>query len=264
MSTEVLGSAMTVTTILDVCKTWIEHVTFSNEEDGIAVCAFVSVYLYKLRNDSREPKHECVSTLKHPDIVWKSAFALDDRTLFTSCADGCFYAWGISNNNLLYNIQVEPEKRSLLGIALSPDGHQAAVSSVLGNIFELCLENKNVLSNAHGHNESVEDICYSPSGKLLASCGKDGTIKLWSDSEFHFRNARSCEGHIHWIYSCSFSSDETLLLSASADKTIKLWSVAKCYCLKTFHGHKGIVWCAQFIDKEATNIASCSSDGTVR
>ena len=261
---KVLGSAMTVTGILDVCKSWIEHVTFCNKEDCIAVCAYVSVHLYRFRNDSQEPKVECVSTMKHPDIVWKSAFAQDDLTLFSSCADGCIYTWDVNNNNLLYNIQVEPEKRSLLGIALSPDGRRAAVSSVLGNIFALCLENKKVLSNVHGHNESVEDICYSPSGKLLASCGKDGKINLWSDIEFHFRNARSCEGHIHWIYSCSFSSDETLFLSSSADKTIKLWSVARCECLKTFHGHKGIVWCAQFIDKEATNIVSCSSDGTVR
>ena len=256
------SAIMTVTKTLDICETWIEHVAISNNEETIAACAYVTAYIFRFNGDSGDVEYKCA--IKHPDIVWKSAFANGDLTLCTSCADGRVYIWDINNSDPLCNIQLEPDKRSLLGLAICPSDTLAAVSSVLGNIFLLCLENKIVLSDVRGHNESVEDVTYSPSGKLLASCAKDGKIKIWSNTERQLRYVKCCEGHRHWVYSCSFSADGAFLLSASADKTIKLWSVDRCECLKTFHGHKGIVWCAQFINKEATSLVSCSSDGTTR
>ena len=180
------------------------------------------------------------------------------------CADGNMYGWDVITRQILYKIQVEPEHKSVFGITISPDDKKAVVSTVLGTIKIACLINKEICASFRGHSESVEDICYSPSGKLFTSCAKDGKIKLWEDIELACRSSRRCEGHVHWVYACNFSAGEALVISASADKTIKLWSVESCECLKTFVGHKNIVWSVHFWDDEASTIVSCSSDGTVR
>ena len=174
------------------------------------------------------------------------------------------YGWDVISHQILYKIQVEQEHKSVFGITVSPDDQKVVVSTVMGTIKIACLKNKGICASFRGHSDSVEDICYSPSGKLFASCAKDGKIKLWEDIELACRSFRRCEGHVHWVCACNFSADENLVISASADKTIKLWSVESCECLKTFIGHKNIVWSAQFLDDEASVIVSCSSDGTVR
>ena len=257
-------SAFGVISVLNVSETWIEHVVFSHSGNHLAACSHTAVYTYSRFMQTETTEEICECKLEHPDIVWKSVFSQHDKTLFTSCADGYMYAWDLGNFKMMYKIEVESEKRSLFGIAISPDGQQAALSSVVGNIKVFCLTSKEVLASVSAHNESIEDITYSPSGQLLASCAKDGRIKVWSNIEFPSRSVRNYDGHTHWVYSCRFAADETSLISASADKTIRLWSVEKCECLKTFSGHKSIVWCAQFVNHEATAIVSCSTDGTIR
>ena len=251
-------TALNVITKHNVSDTWIEHLTFSHNGKYIAASSHTTVYICDMQ------KEKCDGELHHEDIVWKSVISQNDETLFTCCADGNMYAWDVISHQMLYKIEIEEEKRSVFGIAITPDDELAALGTVLGNIKIVCLTNQDMYTSFPAHRESIEDICYSPSGKLLASCAKDGRIKLWSDVQFKYRSERKMEGHTHWVYSCRFSADENLLVSASADKTVMLWSVENCKCLKTFSGHKNIVWSTQFLDEGATFLVSCSSDGTVR
>lgn len=113
-----------------------------------------------------------------------------------------------------------------------------------------------------GHTDSVQDVAFDVSGKLLVSCSADMSIKLW---DFHqsFACVKTMHGHDHNVNSVSFMPQGDFVVSASRDKTIKIWEVATGYCVKTLTGHREWVRMAR-VSPCGELIASCSNDQTVR
>uniref|UniRef100_A0A2K6GVG8 Platelet activating factor acetylhydrolase 1b regulatory subunit 1 n=1 Tax=Propithecus coquereli TaxID=379532 RepID=A0A2K6GVG8_PROCO len=112
-----------------------------------------------------------------------------------------------------------------------------------------------------GHTDSVQDISFDHSGKLLASCSADMTIKLWDFQGFEC--IRTMHGHDHNVSSVAIMPNGDHIVSASRDKTIKMWEVQTGYCVKTFTGHREWVRMVR-PNQDGTLIASCSNDQTVR
>jgi WD40 repeat protein len=67
-------------------------------------------------------------------------------------------------------------------------------------------------------------IAFSPDGKLLASGGDDGTVRLWDVGTG--KEVRKYAGHEDAVRAIAFSADGTRLASASADTTVLIWEVA--------------------------------------
>ncbi len=75
------------------------------------------------------------------------------------------------------------------------------------------------------HTGWVRALAVSPDGKLLASCGNDNLVKIWSTSDGKL--VRELPGHDSHVYNLAFHPAGEFLASADLKGTIKVWDVAK-------------------------------------
>jgi predicted NACHT family NTPase len=109
--------------------------------------------------------------------------------------------------------------------------------------------------------EGFASVALSPDGKIIATCGNNGTIRLLKVNNFN--SFLSYQGHTNRVNSAAFSPDNTTLASASSDRTIKLWDCATGKCLKVLHSHTNSVASIAF-SPDGNLLASASFDKTVK
>ena len=118
---------------------------------------------------------------------------------------------------------------------------------------------KKSVARLTGHQKTVNHVCFSPDGRLIASASFDNSVKLWDGRTGQF--IANLRGHVASVYRLAWSSDSRMLASASKDSTVKLWNLKTFKIKVDLPGHEDEVYCLDFL---ADKLASGGRDRTLK
>lgn len=112
-----------------------------------------------------------------------------------------------------------------------------------------------------GHPTAVWAVRISRDGKLAATAGYDGQVKLW---DYPARTLKAdLKKHKGWVRSLDFSPDGTKLASAGEDGTVIVWNTADGSEIKAITAHAGPATAIEFSPDGGT-LATGGGDKVVK
>ncbi|XP_025092575.1 notchless protein homolog 1-like [Pomacea canaliculata] len=96
------------------------------------------------------------------------------------------------------------------------------------------------LARMTGHQQLINQVCFSPDTRLIASASFDKSVKLWDGRTGKF--LATFRGHVNRVYQVVWSADSRLLCSGGADSTLKVWDVPNRKLAFDLPGHADEVY----------------------
>ncbi|XP_030758900.1 notchless protein homolog 1 [Sitophilus oryzae] len=122
-------------------------------------------------------------------------------------------------------------------------------------------KDKKPINRLHGHIQPVNDVKFSPNGRIIASASFDKSIKLWDSKTGKFIGV--LRGHVQAVYMVAFSADSRLMVSGSADSTLKLWNLDGMKLQGDLPGHADEVYAVDW-SSDGRNVASGGKDKVLK
>ncbi|XP_059829561.1 notchless protein homolog 1 [Hypanus sabinus] len=142
-------------------------------------------------------------------------------------------------------------------------GHERLVSG--SDDFTLFLwkpaEDKKPLARMTGHQALINEVCFSPDTRLIASASFDKSVKLWDGRTGKY--LASLRGHVSAVYQIAWSADSRLLASGSSDSTLKVWDVKAQKLSVDLPGHADEVFAVDW-SPDGQRVASGGKDKVLR
>jgi WD40 repeat protein len=146
-------------------------------------------------------------------------------------------------------------------LAYSPDGSWLAARDADGKtVLLMDAGTHRVVRYFKGHEGDVHGAVFNHDSRCLATCGSDGTVRLW---EVGGGASRVLRGHTDEVFALAFHPDGTRLASAGRDRAVWLWDPNSGQDVARLPGHTNYVWSLAF-SPDGKTLASGSGDTSVR
>jgi WD40 repeat protein len=146
-------------------------------------------------------------------------------------------------------------------LAYSPDGRWLAVrASDDKSVLLLDARTHVTVARFPGHESLVNSAAFSPDSRLLASCSRDRTVRLWQVGGGAYMVLL---GHTDEVFAVAFHPEGTRLASAGRDQAVWLWDLKRGEEVARLPGHMSYIYSLAFSPDGAT-LVSGSGDTTVR
>lgn len=163
-------------------------------------------------------------------------YSRDRKFLFAGGYDGRLHRWNLDDNSH----EAFPAHRGWVeGMASHPDGEQFFTADSWGQIH--CwpvaagtLKPKWSVGDAHA--TWLRRIAISPDGKLLASCGNDRMVRVFSAADG--KRLAELKGHGYHVQSVAFARDGRTLASGDLRGVVKQWDTATGECVRDMDASK--------------------------
>jgi WD40 repeat protein len=90
-----------------------------------------------------------------------------------------------------------------------------------------------VVAELSGHTDTVEHVKFSFDGKLLATGGLDGTVRIWKVEDASLLHVLEGPTEVTWI---DWHPKGDVLIAGSADGTVWMWNALLGQCMQVFSG----------------------------
>lgn len=190
------------------------------------------------------------------------AFSPDGLLLAAAADDGTVQIWDVASHRAHLPPFLDGEGLPVYAVTFSPNGTMLAWAGQFPLIeFVDPATGAATGESLVGHEGSIEGIAFRPDGKLLASTGDDGTIRLWNVDSRTPDGAPIDVDRLVW--NVDFSPDGALLAAAVVDGTVRLWDVATRLPLGApLTGIEGTALTIRF-SPDGTLLATAGENGTI-
>ncbi|HLJ92232.1 MAG TPA: c-type cytochrome domain-containing protein, partial [Gemmataceae bacterium] len=156
---------------------------------------------------------------------------------------------------------------SVLCLALSSDGKKLASGGSqdrLVHVWNLMpgYANAQLEQTIENHADWVFGVAFSPDGKLLLTCSRDKTAKVWDLAAKE--SLLTFPDHQNPVYGVAMKSEGKVAISVGEDNQVRFWNAtAEGKQIRAVGGHTKAIFRVLSHPKQPI-LATCSADGTVR
>lgn len=165
-----------------------------------------------------------VQELKHGSALFGCRIDPTGEYVFAGAQNNALVRWNLATGQ---KTEFLGHKSWLRGIAFAAKEKLVFSADYQGKIlaWPIAAEQPAPTFEIAAHTGWVRALAVSPDGTLLASCGNDRLVKLWSIPDV--RPIAELSGHESHVYNIAFHPTESVLVSADHRGILKVWDLAK-------------------------------------